>query len=446
MADATQDTAAVQDWMLETYTKKEFFDPYQEHYTPVLSDIEECPDEPAKGRKWNIPLYMATAWNVRMGAEGGPQAEVESDSVVQGFVKPTDFKGTVKITETLDKVGTADAHFNGGALDHQMKQRTMEMAKLMQIAFWGHGGGGTNGGPSTNASLLAIVDDNVTANTTIKTRLPWAWFRLRKNQRIEFRRAGVQIGAAVKITKIDQGTKGITGGGVQNTFAGIITVDANVTIQAGDEIHPKGDYGTGPNGIVGLITDGSVQPNFMGRDRAVTFPDLNAQRLHANGVVRPVAEDLMREMADRVYFAGREIDSIRCNAGVISAVAALSTNIRRYNVVKGDWPKYIQGHREGDLLFAYDKVTTTFKKDPQCPARYMYFLSFKDSFYKHTSAPLGFLRRGGDILQPVVSAGGTGYDYALQARLWALCNLSNYFSPGNGVIEDLKDKSLAGDQ
>ena len=153
----------------------------------------------------------------------------------------------------------------------------------------------------------------------------------------------------------------------------------------------------------------------------------------------------MRQMGDLIWDHGCEIDSIRCGAGIINKIAALSTSDKRYNIVSGDFPKYIQGHREGDLLFAYDKVTATFKKDPQCPARTMYFLSFRDSFYKHTTAELGFLNRGGNILLPVPASSGGGYDYSIQARLYAACNISNYFPLGNGILEDLEDTTWAGD-
>lgn len=436
MADAAQDTTAVTEWMQETYTKKDFFEPYQENYTPLLSDLDECPDEPVKGKRWNVPLYMATAWNVRTGAEGGPQATVESDSVVQGQVFAKEFKGTVKLTELLDRVGTADAHFNGGALDHQMKQRTMEMSKLMQIHFWGFGD-----------ARLGVVDEATVASLTIKLRLPKAWTAVRRNMRIEVRTtAGVLEGTnPLKITKVDRTQKGITGAGSFNTFSGVITNDVVTTVSAGSIIYPSGDFGQAPNGIEGLVTDNTVQNTFLNLNRTTFAPDLNAQRITNGGTPVPVSEDTLREMSDRIYFVGREIDSLRCNAGLINKIAALSVQARRYNIAGGQYPKYIQGHREGDLLFAYDRITATFKKDPQCPARRIYFLSFRDSFYKHTSAELGFLRRGGDILMPVVSTGGGGYDYSLQARLYAACNISNYFPPGNGVVEDLEDTTIAGD-
>jgi hypothetical protein len=423
--------------MEETYTQKDYFKPFQEDYTPLLSDLEECPDEPVKGKRWNVPLYIATPFNVRTGPEGGPQATVVSDSEVQGQVLAQEFKGSIMLTELLERQGTAGVHFNGGALNHQMKQNTADLSKLMQILFWGHGTG-----------RLAIVDLTAAGVNAFRARLPVSILRLRKNMRIDsydLDTGGTAAWTNRKITNIDRITKGDSSAAGYNTYAGIVTFDgAPVTVTAGYGIYMTGDYGYAPNGIDGLIGDATLAPLFLTKSRA-TYPELNTNRLHNSGTPRDLSEDLMRQMADLIYFSGMEIDSIRCNAGIINAFANLSTNDRRYNIVKGDFPKYIQGHREGDLLFAYDKMTTTIKKDPQCRARTMKFLSFKDTFYKHTTAELGFLSRGGNILLPIPSASGGGYDYSFTARLYAACNISNYFPLGNGSLEDLKDGSLAGD-
>jgi hypothetical protein len=431
------DTTAVSEWMQETYTQKDYFKPYQEDYTPLLTDLEECPDEPVKGKRWNVPLYFNTAFNVRTGPEGGAQAGVVADSETQGNVLAQEFKGSIKLTELLERQGTADAHFNGGALNHAMKSNTSDLGKLMQIHFWGHGTG-----------RLAVIDQTEVGVNAFKTRLPWSILRLRKFMRFDtydLDTGGTKQLDSRKITKIDRVSNGDPGGAGYNTYQGIVTFDgAAATVTAGHGVYMEDDYGYAPNGIDGLIGSETLAPMFLNKSRA-TFPDLNTNRLHNSGTPRSLSEDLMRQMADLIYFSGMEIDSIRCNAGIINAFARLQTNDKRYNVVNGEFPKYIQGHREGDLLFAYDKITATLKKDPQCAARTMKFLSFKDTFYKHTTAELGFLNRGGNILLPIPSTGGGGYDYAFTARLYAACNISCYFPLGNGSLEDLKDPTLAGD-
>jgi hypothetical protein len=440
-----QTVALVDEWLQETYASKTFFRPYQEDYTPLLSDLDECPDEPVKGKRWNVPLYIATAWNVRTGAEGGPQATVGSDTVVQGQVPAQEFKGTVKLTELLERQGTREAHFNGGALDHQMKQRSMELAKLMQIQFWGR-----------NTGMLGVVDYAVSGDVTVPLRLPWGIRRVRKNMRIGFYNAetggSLQGATYYTISNVNRTYRNDPAAVGWNTTSGTITLSAAATLTAGWYIFgatgtgaSETDYGYAPFGIEGLISTATEGPStFLGKARG-DYPELVANRMHNSGEPRALTEDLMREMADLIWDNGCEIDQIRCGAGIINKVAALSTSDKRYNVSNWTFPTYVTGHKEGQLLFAYDKVTTTFKKDPQCPARRMYFLSFKDTFYKHTSAELGFLNRGGSILLPVPSSSGGGYDYAIQARLYAAANISNYFPLGNGILDDLEDTSWAGD-
>lgn len=431
------DTTAVSEWMQETYTTKEYFRAFQEDYTPLLSDLEECPDEPVKGKRWNVPLYLATPFNVRTGAEGGAQAGVIADSEIQGQVLATEFKGTVKLTELLDRQGTGDAHFNGGALNHAMKTNTSDLAKLMQIHFWGHGTG-----------RLAVIDQTEVGVNAFKARLNWGVTRLRKNMRFDtydLDTGGAKGLDSRKITKIDRTTKGDPGGVGYNTYAGVVTFDgAAANITAGHGVYLEDDYGYAPNGIDGLIGAEAVAGTFLTKSRA-TYPELNTNRVHASGTPRDLTEDLMRELADLIWVSGREIDSIRCNAGIINAFAKTQSSDKRYGIAKGEFPKYIAGHKEGDLMFAYDKVTATLKKDPQCQARTMKMLALKDTFYSHTSAELGFLNRGGNILLPIPSAGGNGYDYGFQARLYAARNISCYDPTGNGTLDDLKDKTLAGD-
>jgi len=429
-----QTTTLTSEWMKEMYTPESIFRPYQEFYTPMLSDLDECPDYAVTGRRWNVPLYISTAWNVRTGPEGGGQAGVESDVVRQGQVYAQEFKGTVMLTELLNVVGTAGGHFNGGALNHQVKQRTEEMSKNMQIHFWGHGTG-----------RIGIVDEGVTS-TWIPVRSPLGVFRMFKGMRVDIYdldAAGAKQIDSARIVEVDYTTRADPGGVGYNTTIGRIKLDSSVTVTAGWSIYPEDDYGYAPNGIDGLV--GNLSGTFLEQSKT-TYPELQSHRLHASGVPRSLTEGLMRLMSDMIWRRGCEISEIRGNAGMESEFAALQSPDKRYNVVGGKSPKYSLGHKEGDLLFSYDRSDVTIRKDPQCGARTFYFLSFKDTFHKHTSYELDFLKRGSDdMLEPVPSSGGGGFDYVAQARMWAVCNISCKNPQGNGVLEDLKDYGSAGD-
>lgn len=249
------------------------------------------------------------------------------------------------------------------------------------------------------------------------------------------------------ITAIDRTSRGITGAGSVNTFAGSVTFSGGAAaFTAGHGIYRAGDYGGNSlNGIRGLVQNADLSTTFLGVTYA-SQPGLKANVLESAGAPREVTDDLMRQMADMIYHNGGEVDSIRCNTGVMNAIGGLSTSDKRYQVVKGDGPKYVLGWKDGDLLFSYDKAQAVIKKDPQIPARELYFLSLKNSFMKHTLAELDFLDGGGPngVLHLTPASGG-GFEYSWTALVYANFNVSCYYPTMNGIIRDISDAGLAGD-
>lgn len=432
-------TAAVSGWLKRQYASKTYFKPFQNDFTPTLNDLDECPDESPDGSGWFFPLYMSSAQNWRAGAEGSAMADVETSSETPGSVTAQEFKGTVQLTEFLKRAGSAKGHFNGGNLAHQMKMVTTDITKAMQrFAVLGHGTG-----------RLAIIDETIAAGTTIKLRLNESFHGLAEKMRVDI--VDLDTGGAVQVSNrivnsIDRVTKGIVGAGTVNTFAGTATLSgANFAATAGWGVYRSGDYGGNIfNGIRGLVQDANLSTSFLGNTYAA-FPKLKGQVISNSGAPRDISEDLMRQMADLIYHAGSEIDSIRCNTGVMNAVGALQAGDKRYPLTKGG-PTYQLGWKEGALRFAYDKADVAISKDPQIPAREMFFLSLKDTFYKHTLAELGWLDKGGSegVLHLTPASGG-GFEYSWTALLYAALNLTCINPTANGVIRDITDPGLAGD-
>lgn len=436
---AAINTAAVSGWLKRQYAKKSYFEPFQNDLTPILNDLDECPDESPEGSGWFVPLYLQSGRNWRAGTEGSAMADVVAASVVQGQVNAQEFKGTVQLTEFLKLAGSARGHFNGGALALQMKSVTTDVTQAMQRFFViGH-----------TTGRLAVVDADVVSGNTFLARLPISIHNVEINDRVDF--VDTDTGGTVQvsnrqITAIDKSTRGITGAGTVNTYAGTVTFNGAATgLTAGWGVYRSGDYGGNiTNGIRGLVQNGDISSSFLGQTYA-SFPGLKSQVKSNGGTPRDISEDLARQICDDIYHSGKiEVAQIYCNTGVMNAWAGLSVNDRRYNVMKGEFPKYIQGWKEGDLLFAYDKATAVIKKDPNIPAREMYFLNLKESFYKHTLAELDFLSGGRDgVLR--LTPNGSGYETSWTAIVYAACNISCYYPVGNGVIRDITDAGLAGD-
>ena len=128
----------------------------------------------------------------------------------------------------------------------------------------------------------------------------------------------------------------------------------------------------------------------------------------------------------------------------MNAYYDVSTGNRRYNIERGQSAKFTLGYKEGDALFSYDKGSVTLKKDPNIPARTMYFLSLKQSFMKHTLRKLGWLDEGGSILR-LTPNGADGFNTSWTALIYSACNTSCLSPIWNGVRRNIKDESIAGD-
>jgi len=433
-------TSSVSGWLKRQYATKSWFKPYQNDLVPMLEDLDECPDEAPEGSGWFVPLFVASGQNWRAGAEGSVTSDVVAPIEQQGQVNAQEFKGTVQLTEFLKRAGSAKGHFNGGALAQQMKSVTTDLMKAMQRFFVIGAGTGR----------LAIVDATTVATNQFVCRLPLRDVGLGRNMRFDVYdtdTAGTIQLTNRTITAIDRSTFGITGAGAINTFAGTVTYSgAAGSLTAGWSVYRSGDYGGNiTNGIRNLIQDGTISSSFLGVTYA-TEPGLKANVLSNSGTPRAYSEELMRTLVDQIWqVGGGTVESLRLNSGVMNEVAGVSTPDKRYPVMKGDFPKYVQGWREGDLVFAYDKATAVFKKDPQIPARTIYAINFKDSFYKHTLAEMGFLDKGGQDGVLHLTPNGTSFETSWTAVLYAACNISCYNPAINGALFDLMDSGLAGD-
>ena len=144
-------------------------------------------------------------------------------------------------------------------------------------------------------------------------------------------------------------------------------------------------------------------------------------------------------------FDGGEVDRIYVNVGVMNAFFDVQTGDRRYAIEKGKTAKFVLGYREGDALFSYDKGTVTIKKDPNMPARTMFFVALKQTMVKNTLRKLGWLDEGGSILRLTPAASIAGFGTSWTALIASQTKISCVAPIWNGSLRNILDKSLAGD-
>jgi len=406
-----------------------YFEVMQNVHTPYLEELEECPDEPTEGAGWFFPFFLDSPQNIGAPAEGGDIPSAKQRTEVQGQVNAIQLVGSFQISELLRQAGTARAGFNGGEIKRHMKECTTDLAKHTQrLLVGGHG-----------THRLAVVQtmNSTTTFTADVNNGGQGVLHLRNNMLIDFydldTAGAIQGAAGGKITSINWNTRLVT------------FTPLNATAAATHGVYLSGYYGIAPNGLRNLVDNATFSASLHGKSRA-TYDKLNANVIDP-GTPTDLDEDVMRRMCDQIYHqTGREIDRIRANTGVINSYLNMLTPDRRYQVVNGQAPKWLTGYKTGDLVFTYDKATAVIRKDPDIPQREMYFLSLKDSFYKHTLKKMGWLDDGGGILKQTPAAtNANAYATSWTATLMSLLNQSCCCPLANGVIRNVKDLGLAGD-
>lgn len=406
-----------------------YFKALQEDFTPLLDELDECPDDPTYGVGWFFPFYLATPQNWKVNAEAGDMGTVQQRSEIQGQVNCAEFLGWFQISEMLKNAGMKSGAWNGGELARQTDETSSDITKGMQRMFTiSHGTG-----------RLAVVQDATVGINTFVAKNPEGVQGLKVNDLIDFvdldTGGTVQAGQSPRrITAINRATR-------------TVTISAVATLSANWGVYKSGSYTAAfqPNGLHGCIDDGTNTDNAHGQSVA-TNPGLKSVVLSASGTpgtAAPLTTDLMQRVSDGIYHNGGEIDALMCNTGVMKRIHALQEGDLRYNIERGKTAKMVLGFREGDLLWNYDKGSYVVRKNPNVPARSLYFYSLKRGFYKHTLRKLGWLDEKGSILHLAPGSGGL-YGTSWIAMICAQVNISCYARSWQGEIRDIED-TLAGD-
>jgi hypothetical protein len=402
-----------------------FWAAMQDNFTPILSDLEECPDEPIKGTGWNFPFHLQSPQAWKLNSEGGSVDTFRQRVEVQGTVNATEFVGGFQITELLKNVGK-DAGAFGNELDRHVNETAEDVTKGMQRMFTlSHGTG-----------RLAVVQTTTSTVNTFVGKLNEGVVGLMEGDLIDVYDAdtsgSVQLSAR-SVDAINRQTRTVT-------FSG-----ATASLTADWGVYKSGSYGRTVNGLRGLVDNATYAASIHGQSRA-TYPALNAQvrDLAAEAAGNDLTEDAMRRICDDIYRVGGYVDRIVTNVGGVNAFLAISDGDRRYNMERGKTAQRVLGYREGDLLFSYHNGNLPIKINPNIPAREMFFLTWKNGFQKHTTRKLGWLEgENGSVLH--LTPGSASYATSHIAIICAQVNISCRSPRHQGVIRGFKDASVAGD-
>jgi len=434
-----------------TYSNR-YFRAFQNDFTPILNELDEAPDEPTRGVSWSFPFHLSSPQNWKVNAEGGPMNEVLQRTEIQGRVRSSEFLGYMQISELLKNAGTREAAWNGGELNRQMKETTTDITKGMQRQFV----------LSANDGSLAEPTAAIAGVNTFTAELDRGVNGLMVNDLIIFvdnAGGGTQGdveddngGIGFRIQSINRKTRLVTVTNPDGSAATITTAGLSKIWLFGSYDKPGAADGEGflagrtqPNGLYGIIDDGSFSALIHTRDRTAAGQEKLQSAVRDPGTQVELTEEHMRQLADDIYLDGGECDRLYCNVGVMNAFFDVQTGDRRYAIEKGRTAKFVLGYREGDALFSYDKGTITIKKDPNMPARTMFFVALKQTMVKNTLRKLGWLDEGGSILRLTPAASIAGFGTSWTALIASQVNISCVAPIWNGARRNIKDAALAGD-
>jgi hypothetical protein len=405
-----------------TYSPK-YWAAMQNAYTPIISDLEECPDEPILGNEWQFEFHLGSPLTARLNAEGGSIDTFRQRLALKGTVNSCEIINGFQITEMLKNAGKGAGAF-GNELDRHttecMEDTTMLMQRLFTIS---HGTG-----------RLAQVDSSATSgavNTFYAKKSAGGVVALMENEYIEFYTTdtgGTIVGTnARQITAINTKTLAVTFDGAAIDFA---TTDSGV--------YKIGSYGKLINGLRGLNDDGTYGLAIHGQTRA-SYPQLKCQIRDAGGAL---SEELMRNLSDDIMRIGGQPDRIITNVGGANAFLSITDGDRRYNMERGKTAQRTLGYKKSDLLFSYHDGNLPFNININVPGGEMNFVTWK-RFHKFTNRKLGWLEGGDGILHLTPVNGG--YSTSHTAIVCAQVNIGNTAPRWGGRLQGFIDKSVNND-
>ena len=417
-------TIALLSGSLKTSYSAKYWEAMQDAQTPILSELDECPDEPILGVGWNFPFHVSSPGNWKLNSEGGSMGDVHQRVEVQGTVNACEFLGWFQITEMLKNAGKNAGAF-GNELDRHTTETMDDVTKGMQRMFTiSHGTG-----------RLAVVDFTGTSGVTNNfiAANNEGVVALLEGDYIEFYTTdtgGSIFGStARKITAINRQTRSVTFDGAAIDFT---------TVNYG--VYKAGSYGQLVNGLRGLNDDGTFGSSIHGQSRS-SYPALKCQKRDL--LNSALSEESMRQMCDDIMRVGGAVDRIVTNVGGVNAFLTISDGDRRYQMERGKTAQRTLGYVPGALLFSYHNGNLPIKINPNIPGGEMNFLTWK-RWMKFTTRKLGWLEGdGGNILH--LTPGTGTYATSHIAMVCAEVNIGNTAPRWGGRIQNFIDKSVRGD-
>lgn len=371
------------------------------------------------GLYFEIPLQSAQ--NIGLISEAGTYPTAKSSTYLQGTVSLCNFAADIEISNLLAFVGK-----EGGAwknvLKREMKTCLDDTTKNVNRIYAGTHGTGR----------LGQVLSTVTSSTTVQVKFPFRELLIRPNMLLAAYTADTSGSVrdsmtAAKVTKIVKST-------------GTLTLDSGYSLTADDHLYLSGSYGNAPNGLLGLVDDGSLLTSVHGNSRD-TYEELKSV-VHGNGgTLRDQTEDQVVQASQAVFQeSGAAIDTIIMNTGQWAEYLQYTRLDRRYPQAGAGVPSYDTGNKAKSQFFLNGRGVDIEVMTDIRP-RTIFGLT-KSTFRRIGMDAPQWLDLGGT--QFAIALSGGAYTSAKQAFIEFYSNLLCFQPNANFRIDDLSDLGLCG--
>jgi hypothetical protein len=412
--------------------------------TPFRAQLKK--NIPAGGRvseaivKFGANLYPPSTANVI--GEGANLITPGDRTQDQFTLKPTIFQNGFEIGWMTRAAGNSNkSAFNGGELRRRVEETLEDLAKFIEQTYVAGDGTGKR----------AEVEDGTAANTLVMAR-PWGTRLLRVNQYISARTTpgGATVSNSLdyqQITAINHSTRTVTYGG---TDRATVTAGADVSVvpyasqgTSGMTITSDASTAEGltPNGLRGLVDDGTYMRYIHGLDRTATgYNRLNANVKSNGGSLRNLTEQILINACHEArQQTGKRVTDIWTNTGQVEKYIQFVAPDRRYTVSGKGTQGMGTGYTEDLLVHYAPGVAAKIHVSMDILPREIFLLNW-DTFFHYLAQDVDWW--DDPMLKPTPVSGGWKATY--QAHLGSIENIGCDMPIANVVIRDLKDP-LAGD-
>lgn len=436
--------------LLRSYTRKDWFAPFERLKTPFLDSIEKFDNEAPLGVGRFFELWLQDSHNTGSVAESGNLPALDVPNVQQGSVTGIQVAADMGLSELMLSAGRGNGTFGRDVINRLVQITTRNLMTNINRLTLGHG-----------TARLGVVNASTSAATTFVAALPEASFKAREGMRISF--YDTDTGGTIQDVDAGGGNVGTVKITYINPATYTLTIDFAATLTAGWGFYQSlsdtasattastTTYGVATNGLRGIVDNATYATSIFTLSRN-TYPDLNAQVIDSTPNLQPYSEALVRKAINLAYMAsGADTEALWCNRGVISEHLNSVVGDRRYNVPvdSGSVPGYKIGYDPKKLAFQYKGKDISFNVDEDLPARELFGVT-TSLFKKHVLRDASWV--GDDSgpdgsTSPILLQTPATTTYALSkiaGMLW-IGNIAHSSPKSNFVIRNIADAELAGD-